>query len=489
MHLLKERAFINGDWVCSQNDRFFEILNPATGQVVSAVPDMDERDTYEAIDAASKAFRKWRNFSAYERSKYIRRLYRSIFQNADTLAQIITNECGKPYLESQEEVKEAAKFLEWYSEECRRTIGEMVSSSNSTKKYFIEKYPIGVVGMITSANFPLLGITRKAAAALSVGCTCVIKPSSVAPLSGLALADLVQEAEFPKGVFNVVTSSLKNNEKCVTTLCENPMVRGISFTGSTAAGKIINSKCAPHIKRVSLELGGNAPFIVYDNANLEHALKGALDAKFGHSGQTCLAPNRFLVQDRIFDCFVENIVIELRPLKMGNGSDPSVRVGPMMSVNLLNKTKELVADAVNKGATVLLGGKRATSLGDLFYEPTVLTDVRETMRVYNEEIFGPILSIVRFKTEEESIYIANSTNYGLAAYIFTMDMSQIFRVGRALNVGMLGVNEGKITACEVPFGGVKESGFGREGSPRGVDEFVEFKYMCVGNLHYIIPSY
>lgn len=482
--LIKERAYIDGEWVCAADDKIFTVSNPANGEILAKVPDMEEKDVEVAIKAASLAFKEWRNTSAYERSNIMKKWYELMLKHEETIAQIITLESGKPFIESKAEVNYGNAYIEFYAEEARRINGEILQSTYPTKKYFVEKQPIGVVGLITAFNFPLAMITRKLSAALAAGCTCVVKPATDTPLTALAMAQLAHEAGIPKGVVNVVTSSHASNPPVVDFMCKSPDIRGISFTGSVQVGKIINEKCAPHIKRVGLELGGNAPFIVYNSADVDVAVKSALNSKFRNSGQTCIAPNRFLVQDGIYDCFVDNLLVEIRKLKMGDGSKGDVKIGPMINVAQLQKVSHLVDDAISKGANCLLGGKRALSVGDLFYEPTVLTDVRETMKLYMEEIFGPVVSIVRFRTEEESLFISNQPEVGLAGYIFSSDISQIFRVSKRLEVGMVGVNEGIISAAEVPFGGVKQSGIGREGGHNGIEDYIDYKYVCIGNLRF-----
>ncbi|KAL3277542.1 hypothetical protein HHI36_012886 [Cryptolaemus montrouzieri] len=482
LHRIKQRAFVDGEWVCASTDKIFSVANPANGEILSKVPDMDVKDIEVAIKAASTAFKEWRNATAYERSKVLKEWYQLMVKNQETLAQIITLECGKPFTESIGEVNYGNSYIEYYAEEARRINGEVLQSTYRSKKYFVEKQPIGVVGLISAYNFPLAMITRKLAAALAAGCTTVVKPATDTPLTALAMAEIAQEAGIPKGVINVITSSHASNPIVVDYLCKSPDIRGISFTGSVQVGKIINEKCAPHVKRMNLELGGNAPFIVYNSADVDNAVQAAIASKFRNSGQTCVAPNRFLVQDGIFDCFVDNLVIEMRKLKMGNGTQSDVKIGPMINIAQLEKVRQLVDDAVSKGANVILGGKRAPLVGDLFYEPTVLTDVRETMALYSDEIFGPVVSIVKFRTEEESLFIANQTDVGLAGYIFSEDISQVFRVSKKLEVGMVGINEGIISAAEVPFGGVKQSGIGREGCHHGIEDFIDYKYICLGNL-------
>ncbi|KAK9880352.1 hypothetical protein WA026_010236 [Henosepilachna vigintioctopunctata] len=483
LHLIKQRAYVDGKWVGASTEKVFQVSNPANGEILSEIPDMNEKDVEAATKAALTAFKKWSNIRPYDRSKLMRNWFDLMVKNQETLAQIITLEGGKPYAESVAEVNYGNSYIEFYAEEAKRINGEIISGTQPTKQYFVTSNPIGVVGLITSFNFPLAMITRKLSAALAAGCTCIIKPSTDTPLTALAMAELAHQAGIPKGVVNVITGSHGSNASIVGYLCSNPDVKGISFTGSVEVGKIINERCAPNIKRVCLELGGNAPFIVYNSANVANAVQSAISSKFRCSGQACVAPNRFLVQDGIYDCFIENLLVEIGKLKMGDGSHKDVKVGPLINVAQVEKIRHLVEDAVSKGANVLIGGRKAPLVGDLFYEPTVITDIRETMHIYREEIFGPVISILKFRTEEESLLVANQTDLGLAGYIFSGDINQIFRVSKELEVGMVGVNEGIISAAEIPFGGIKSSGIGREGGHHGLREFLDYKYICVGNLN------
>lgn len=482
MHLLQNKAFVNGEWVLAQNNKLFNVYNPADGKIIGTVPDMNGLDTQIAINAASEAFKTWQDTTGKERSLLLRKWYDLLNTNQESLARILTLESGKPLMEALGEVNYGNSFVEFFSEQARRIHGEIIPSSVPTKKILVEKQPIGVTGLITPWNFPHAMITRKAGAALAAGCTCVIKPAEDTPLTALALAELAQEAGIPKGVLNVVTSDRANAPEIGNLLCESPLVAGISFTGSTQVGKLLYKQCAGGVKRVGLELGGNAPFIVYKSADLGKAIKGALASKFRNCGQTCISANRFFIQNEIYDDFVRILTEEIQKLKMGNGCEDGINLGPLINQAQINKISDLVNDAVSKGATVLLGGKAAPQFGPLFYEATVLTNIKDNMKIYREEVFGPIVNIFKFHTEEESIEMANNTERGLAAYLFSEDISQVFRVSRKLETGMVGINEGIISAAEAPFGGVKESGVGREGSHHGLDDFTYIKYICLGGL-------
>lgn len=480
--VLNQKAFINGEWANASTEKVFEVYNPANGSVVGLVPDMDVHDTQKAIDAASKAFHTWKLTTAKERSQLLRKWYNLLVENQESLAKLMTAESGKPLSEALGEVNYGNSFVEWFSEQARNVRGEIIESPSSNKKLLVEHYPIGVAALITPWNFPHAMITRKASAALAVGCTCVIKPAEDTPLTALAIADLAEKAGFSKGVLNVVTSNRQNAPEIGKLLCTSPLVAGISFTGSTQVGRILYKQCASGIKRLCLELGGNAPFIVYDTADLEKAVEGALVSKFRNCGQTCVAANRFLVQDRICDSFISKLADGVKKLKVGDGSEPGVQLGPLINEAQFNKVNGLVEDAILKGAKVIVGGKAAKKYGKLFYEPTILTNIKEDMLLYNEEVFGPIINIIRFKTEEESLQIANSTERGLAGYFFSENIAQVFRVNHLLEVGMVGMNEGLISTAEAPFGGIKESGLGREGSHHGIEDFTYLKYTCIGNL-------
>lgn len=480
--VLNQKAYINGEWTTAATKKVFDVYNPANGSIVGTVPDMDVNDTQKAIEAAAEAFKTWKLTTAKERSQLLRKWYMLLVENQEKLAEIITAESGKPLTEALGEVNYGNSFVEWFSEQARNVRGEIIPSPNHSKKLFVEHHPIGVAALITPWNFPHAMITRKASAALAVGCTCVVKPAEDTPLTALAIVKLAEKAGFPNGVINVVTSDRPNAPEIGNLLCISPLVAGISFTGSTQVGKLLYRQCSTGIKRLCLELGGNAPFIVYDSANVEKAVQGALTAKFRNCGQTCVAANRFLVQDQIYDVFVSKLTEAVKQLKVGKGTDPCVQLGPLINDAQFNKISSLVDDAVSKGAKVIVGGKPAKMYGKLFYEPTILTDIKENMLLYSEEVFGPIINIIRFKTEEESLEIANSTERGLASYFFTEDIAQLLRVNHLLEAGMIGINDGLISTAEAPFGGIKESGLGREGSHHGIEDFTYLKYTCIGNL-------
>ncbi|GFG38603.1 hypothetical protein Cfor_01650 [Coptotermes formosanus] len=479
--LLRDKAFINGQWVAAASGKNFDVIDPASGRVVGSVPDMDASDTTAAIQAAADAFQTWKHTTAKERSEYLRKWYDVLVKHHNDLATLITAEAGKPWKEAHGEVSYGNSFVEWFSEEARRTHGEILASPTRTKEMILIKQPIGVVALITPWNFPIAMITRKAGAALAAGCTCVVKPAEDTPLTALALAQLGEEAGLPKGVFNVVTSNRHHAPEVGKALCESPLVAGISFTGSTAVGKLLYKQSSSGVKRLALELGGNAPFIVFSSADIDKAVDGAIASKFRNCGQTCVSANRFLIQEEIFDVFVEKICSKINTLKMGYGMDHSISLGPLINTTQSHKVNTIVQDAIKKGAKVHLGAKPASSLGERFYEPTVLTNINESMMCYKEEIFGPVAVCIR-QTEEEAMTIANNTRQGLAGYFFSNDIPQLWRVAKELAVGMVGINEGMISTAEAAFGGIKESGIGREGSHHGIDEFTYTKYMCFGNL-------
>ncbi|CAK9816819.1 Succinate-semialdehyde dehydrogenase, mitochondrial [Anthophora plagiata] len=483
LHLLKDLAYVNGKWVEAIGKETFPIYNPADKCLINNVPDMDVKDTQLAIDAASNAFKTFSQTTAKERSDLLRNWYNLMVKHSEDLAQILTKENGKSIAESKGEIKYGNSFIEWFSEEARRINGEILQAPVSNRKLFLWKQPVGVAALITPWNFPHAMITRKAGAALAAGCTCVIKPSEDTPLTALALADLAEKAGFPHGTVNVITTSVKNSPSVGKELCENVKVRALSFTGSTAVGKILYRQCASNIKRISLELGGNAPFIVFDSANMDVAVSGAMASKFRNTGQTCVSANRFFVQAGKFDEFIEKFLSKMKcEIKMGDGSKADVTHGPLIKESQLNMVHGLVTDAVQKGAKVHCGGTPLPELGPLFYAPTLITGVTQEMKIYSQEIFGPVAVIHKFTTEDEAIQKSNDTPVGLAGYFYSEDVSQIFRVAKKLEVGMVGVNEGLISTAEAAFGGVKESGIGREGSRHGVDDFLDIKYVCLGNL-------
>lgn len=480
--LLFQKAFVNGEWVPAKSGKTFEVTNPSTGEKLGTVPDMDASDTRAAIDVAFKTFHTWRDVTAKERCAILRKWSDLCNQHKLDLAKLLTCEMGKPLKEAEGEVNYGTSFIDWFGEEARRAYGDIVPTIASNRRMLVLRQPIGVCGMITPWNFPNAMVTRKACAAIAAGCTVVLKPAEDTPYSALALCELASRAGLPAGVLNVVTASRANASAVGQELCENPIVKKISFTGSTNVGKILLKQAAPTVKKMSMELGGNAPFIVFDSADVEKAAAGAMACKFRCSGQTCVCANRMLVQEGIYDRFVQRLgELIKKDLKVGDGLDPSTTQGPLINKAAVNKVDGLVKDAVKQGAKVVIGGQ-PDSRGGNFFQPTLLTEVTSNMRCATEEIFGPVATIIKFKTEEEAIAIANATQFGLAGYFFSGDVGQIWRVAEKLEYGMVGVNEGIISATEVPFGGVKESGLGREGGKYGLDEYFELKYVCMGGI-------
>lgn len=483
VHLLTNQAYINGEWIEAIKKETFPVYNPVDKCVINHVPDMDVEDTRVAINAASEAFACFSTTTAKERSDLLRNWYNLMVKYSKDLAEILTKENGKSIGESNAEIRYGNSFIEWFSEEARRINGEVLQTPNRNRELLLWKQPIGVAALITPWNFPHAMIARKAGAALAVGCTCVIKPSEDTPLTALALADLAEKAGFPKGTINVITTSVKNSPLVGQELCENSKVRVLSFTGSTAVGKKLYCQSASTMKRLCLELGGNASFIVFNSANIDLSVSGAMACKFRNSGQTCVSANRFFVQNGKFDEFVEKFLSKIKcEIKMGDGSKEGVTHGPLIKESQLDMVHGLVTDAVEKGAKVHCGGRPMSELGPLFYAPTLVTGVTKDMKIYSTEIFGPVAVIHKFHTEDEVVEKSNDTPVGLAGYFYSQDVSQIFRVAKALEVGMVGVNEGIISTAEAAFGGVKESGLGREGSMHGVDDFLQMKYVCIGNI-------
>jgi len=474
--LLREAAFINGKWVTAKDT--IAVNNPANGETLATVPKLGADETAKAIRAAESAFPAWRGKTAGERSAILRRWFELMHEHVDDLAALMTAEQGKPLTESKGEIAYAAAFLEWFAEEAKRIYGDVIPEHQADKRIVVTKEPVGVCGVITPWNFPAAMITRKAGAALAVGCTMVVKPAEQTPLSALALAELGVRAGVPEGVFNVVTGDPK---AIGGELTSNSTVRKLSFTGSTAVGKLLMEQCAPTMKKLSLELGGNAPFIVFDDADLDAAIEGTIASKYRNTGQTCVCANRILVQSGVYDAFAEKLAERVRAMKVGDGFTEGVTQGPLIDDNAIAKVEEHVSDAVEHGASVLVGGKRH-ALGGTFYEPTVLTGVTPSMKVANEETFGPVAPLFRFETEREAVQMANNTNAGLASYFYTRDMARTWRIGRALEYGIVGINTGLISTAVAPFGGVKESGMGREGSKYGVEDYLEIKYMCMGGI-------
>jgi len=477
--LLKEHGYINGKWVGSDAKSRFDIKNAYTNEVISTLPDMGKKETDEAINAANEAWPDWRSRTAKERAVILKKWFDLIMENQEDLAILMTAEQGKPLAEARGEVGYGASFIEWFAEEGKRTYGDIIPTPANDRRILVIKQPIGVVASITPWNFPIAMITRKCAPALAAGCPVVIKPAAETPLSALAIAELAEQAGIPDGILNVVVGT--NSSEIGKALTDSPIVRKLSFTGSTAVGKILTRNCADTMKKVSMELGGNAPFIVFDDADLDSAVAGALISKFRNTGQTCVCTNRFIVQEGIYDRFVEKLGEAVKTLNVGNGMDEGVNQGPLISFKALDKVKEHLADAVDRGAVIVAGGKPHKNGGTMF-EPTVIGNVDTSMKMASEETFGPLAPVFKFKTEEEAIKLANDTEFGLASYFYTTDINRIWRVSEALEYGMVGINEGVISNEVAPFGGVKESGLGREGSHFGIDDFLELKYICMGGL-------
>ncbi|KAK4298734.1 hypothetical protein Pmani_028939 [Petrolisthes manimaculis] len=481
--LVHNKAYIDGGWVEAQSGNVFPVNNPANGEVLSHVADMCESDTQTAIDAAHNAFVTWKTTTAKERSVLLRRWYELVETHKTDLAHLMTSECGKPLAEAHGEVSYGSSFLEFYAEEARRIYGEVVPSPHPSKEILFIRQPIGVASLITPWNFPIAMITRKAGAALASGCTCVVKPAEDTPLSALAIAHLAHQAGIPPGVFNVVTSSRANTPDVGKLMCTSPKVAGVSFTGSTAVGKLLYEWCSVGVKRIGLELGGNAVFIVFNSANVTAAVDGLINAKFRNAGQTCISANRILVQSGIYEEFLSSLKAAMMDrLVVGDGAKEGVNQGPLINDNQFRRVERVVSESVSCGAELVLGG-HGHELGGLFYSPTILTHVNKHMPCFNEEIFGPIVAIKKFETEDEAITEANCTNHGLASYFYSQDVSQTWRVGRQLEAGMVGINEGLISCCEGAFGGIKQSGLGREGSRHGIDDYTYIKYLCFGGIN------
>ena len=478
--LLKTQAFIDGQWCDAHDGARFDVRNPATGEVIASVPDMGAGETRAAIEAANAAWPAWRSKTGKERAAILRKLYFLLMENQEDLAQILTAECGKPIVEGRGEIIYGASFIEWFGEEAKRAYGDVIPAPFNDRRIVVDKQPIGVCVAITPWNFPIAMVTRKVGPALAAGCPIILKPAEDTPLSALALAELARRAGVPDGVFSVVTTS--NGPKVGKEMTSNPIVRKLSFTGSTATGKILMRECADTVKKLSLELGGNAPFIVFDDADIDAAVKGAMASKYRNTGQTCVCVNRFIVQDGIYDQFAEKLAAAVKAMKVGNGAEAGNEQGPLINEGGLRKVEDHVFDAIGKGARVVTGGKRHR-LGGTYYEPTVLTGITADMKIAREETFGPVSALFRFATEAEAIAMANDTEFGLAAYFYTSDAARVWRVGAALEYGIVGINEGIISTEVAPFGGVKESGLGREGSRYGIDDYLEIKYMGIGGLN------
>ncbi|MDT7459307.1 NADP-dependent succinate-semialdehyde dehydrogenase [Citrobacter koseri] len=474
--LFRQQAFIEGQWRDARSGDTIAVTNPANGQPLGSVPKMGEEETREAIDAANRALPAWRALTAKARANILRRWFNLMMEHQNDLARLMTLEQGKPLAEAKGEISYAASFIEWFAEEGKRIYGDTIPGHQADKRLIVIKQPIGVTAAITPWNFPSAMITRKAGPALAAGCTMVLKPASQTPFSALALAELANRAGVPAGVFNVVTGSAGavGNE-----LTSNPLVRKLSFTGSTEIGRQLMEQCAKDIKKVSLELGGNAPFIVFDDADLDNAVEGALASKFRNAGQTCVCANRLYVQDGVYDRFAEKLQQAVSKLHLGDGLQADVTTGPLIDEKAVAKVQEHIADALEKGAKVLCGGK-AHALGGNFFQPTILVDVPNNAKVAKEETFGPLAPLFRFKDEADAIAQANDTEFGLAAYFYARDLSRVFRVGEALEYGIVGINTGIISNEVAPFGGIKASGLGREGSKYGIEDYLEIKYMCIG---------
>ena len=479
--LLRTRAYVDGSWVDGDSGETFPVLDPATGETIAEVPRLGAAETRRAIEAAERALPAWRARPARERARVLRRIADLMLENADDLALLLTAEQGKPLPESHAEIEYAASFLEWFGEEAKRVYGDTIPQPTPDRRILVTKQPVGVTGGITPWNFPSAMPTRKAAPALAAGCTMVLKPAEQTPLSALAVAELADRAGLPTGVLSVVTGDAVDAPEIGRELTSNPTVRKLGFTGSTEVGKLLMRQCADQVKKVSLELGGNAPFIVFDDADLEEAVAGALLCKYRNSGQTCISANRMLVQEGIYDAFVERFTGAVAGLRVGSGLEEGVNVGPLIDAPGLEKVERHVADARERGAEVLLGGSRH-ELGQTFYQPSVLTGVTADMAMSSEETFGPVAALARFTAEDEAIRIANDTPYGLAAYFFSRDVGRVWRVAEGLEYGIVGINTGFISTEVAPFGGMKESGIGREGSKYGIDEWVELKYLALGGI-------
>ena len=475
---LKEANLIGGQWVGADSGETIEVVNPATGQRIGSVPKAGKAETRRAIEAAHEAFGEWRKTSAADRAKLMRKLHDAIMDNQEALAELLTLEQGKPLKESMGEVGMSANYILWYAEEGRRVYGDTIPSSWADRRMMVIKQPVGVVAAITPWNFPSSMLARKIGPALATGCTSVVKPATATPYSGIAWGVLAEEVGFPSGVINVVTGGAGDIGGELTS---NELVRKITFTGSTEIGRKLLAQSAETVKKVSMELGGNAPFLVFDDADLDRAVEGAIAAKFRNTGQTCVCTNRFIVQAGIYDAFVEKLAEKARKLKVGNGLEDGTEQGPLIDQDQFDKVEELVADAQEKGGRILTGGKQH-ELGGTYYEPTVIADATPRMRFTQEEIFGPVAPVYKFEAEEEGVSLANDTIFGLAAYFYTKDLGRAFRVMEGLDYGLVGVNEGVITAVEAPFGGVKQSGLGKEGGHQGIEEYLESKYVCLGGL-------
>lgn len=476
--LFRQQCYIDGRWTNADNGATIEVVNPANGEQLGTVPKMGAAETGRAIEAANAALPAWRSKTAKERAAIMRRWFELMMENQQDLAVLMTSEQGKSLTESKGEIAYGASFIEWFAEEGKRIYGETIPQHQADKRIVVIKQPVGVCAAITPWNFPTAMITRKAGPALAAGCTMVIKPASQTPYSALALCELAERAGMPKGVLSVVTGSAR---EIGGELTGNPIVRKLSFTGSTEVGKTLMKQCAETVKKTSMELGGNAPFIVFDDADLDAAVEGAMASKYRNSGQTCVCANRIYVQDGVYEAFADKLSAAVGKLKVGNGLEEGVNQGPLIDMAGVEKVEEHIKDALGKGAKLAIGGKRH-ALGGTFFQPTVLVDVTPNMKVANEETFGPVAPLFRFKTDAEAIELANATEFGLASYFYSRDIGRIWRVAEGLESGMVGINTGIISTEVAPFGGVKESGIGREGSSHGIEEYLEMKYLCIGGI-------
>jgi succinate-semialdehyde dehydrogenase / glutarate-semialdehyde dehydrogenase len=472
------KTLLAGIWVGADSNETIDVTNPANGQVIATIPRMGKAETERAILASAVAQKQWKSLTAAARSAILKRWFDLIKLHVEDLAQILTAEQGKPLAEARGEVNYGASFIEWFAEEAKRVYGEVIPATSNDRKLLVIKQPIGVTAAITPWNFPIAMITRKAAPALAVGCTMIIKPAEQTPLSAIALAVLAEEAGVPSGVLQVITGK---SREIGAVLCESEIVSKLSFTGSNEVGRVLMAQCAPTIKKLSLELGGNAPFIVFDDADLDAAVEGAMISKFRNAGQTCVCANRLFVQDGVFEAFAAKLAVKVAALKVGDGTADGVTQGPLIDMAAIEKTESHIADAIQKGAKLLQGGKRH-SLGSSFFEPTVLAGVTADALIFKEETFGPVAPLFRFKTDDEVIELANRTEFGLASYFYSRDIGRIWKVAEALEYGMVGVNTGMISTEVAPFGGVKQSGLGREGSHHGIDDYLEIKYIAMAGL-------
>ncbi|MCL2458391.1 MAG: NAD-dependent succinate-semialdehyde dehydrogenase [Desulfobulbus sp.] len=476
--LLRSQCYVNGKWIDGASEGRITVFDPATGAAVGMVPALGKKETAAAIEAAHRAWPAWRALTAGERARLLRRWYDLLIIHRRDLAVIMTLEQGKPLADAQEEIVYGAGYMEWYAEEAKRVYGDTIPMGQPGKRIIVLKEPVGVCAAITPWNFPSSMIARKAAPALAAGCPMVVKPASQTPLSALAMAALADEAGIPPGVFNVITGPAAEIGAEMTA---NPLVRKLSFTGSTAVGKLLMRDCAATVKKVSLELGGHAPFIVFDDADLDAAVRGAVASKYRNSGQTCVCANRFFIQEGLYERFAAKLIEAVRALKVGNGFEAGMQQGPLIDLDAIRKVEGQIADAVARGARIALGGKRLGGPG-FYFAPTVLLDVTSAMRIAHDETFGPVAPLFVFRDDQEAIALANDTPYGLAAYFYSRDIGRIWRTAEALEYGMVGINTGRMSSEAAPFGGVKESGIGREGSKYGIEEYLELKYLCLGGL-------